>query len=67
MTAFEEGDLVWYEVSKKDRDDWRIPAVVIDLTPKRVVIEFAHWSDGHMVRRAARPHRLSPRRFHHAE
>lgn len=66
-TVFEIGDLVWYEVSKKDKDDWRIPATVVGVTPKRIIVEFAHWSDGHLVQRAARRHRVTHRRFDHAD
>lgn len=59
--SFAKGDLVWYEVARKDGDQFRVPAVVISATERRVLIEFSHWFDGRLVRRLARPHRISGR------
>ena len=60
---FEVGQKVWYEVATRgDKDDFRVAAVVVATSARRVTVEFNHWSDGRLVRRAARPHRLEPRR-----
>lgn len=58
---FAVGDPVWYEVAGRYGSTFAVPATVMALTPKRIVVEFKHWSDGRLVRRAARPHRVSRR------
>lgn len=58
---FQIGDNVWYEVQRRDKDDFRVPAMVVGLRRTRVVVSFSHWDDGRIVRRRVQPHRLSPR------
>jgi len=61
VSDFSAGQCVWYEIRTKDGRDFRVPAVVVEARPRRVVEEFTHWGDGRLVRRVARPHRVSPR------
>lgn len=56
--TFQPGDHVMYEVTKQAQDSFEVPAVVIEVRPKRVLIEFRHWSDDRVVRRGVRPHKL---------
>ena len=58
---FPIGMEVWYEVATQAAGDFRVAAVVVDHTSRRVIVEFKHWHDGRAVRRMARPHRLTPR------
>jgi hypothetical protein len=57
-TDFAVGDCVQYEVAKRDLTSFTVPAVVVGHTRRRVVVEFAHWDDGRIVQRAARPIKL---------
>lgn len=57
--GFHVGQAVLYEIAKKDGGSWQMLSRVIAVTEKRVTVEFEHWDDGRLVRRSARPYRLS--------